>query len=242
MIYETLSEAMNDLRQRGYDYDFFMRDGEVKCPDLGIQCSPEQCTVLEYHRFEGMSDPGDNTILFGVETGGFKGLLVSGYGVYADPSIRKLIEKARQIRFNKDSAHQDIASFMPVVQALIPGIRKFFKEKVRQETLLGNIPPAAVDQQELLSDLYLRIFERLDQRPDDPAKLPEWLKEEAQALLEEKIKALKEKTGNISYEDLLGKWVNEMEENIAVDAEGELVLEEDLDDYPGGRPGIDIAA
>ncbi|HEY0176731.1 MAG TPA: hypothetical protein VGC08_10155 [Pedobacter sp.] len=143
---------------------------------------------------------------------------------------------------DKVSKQHKSDSLMPLLQSMIPGIRKFFKEQIRHETLLGNIPPAAVDLQELLSDFYLRVFEHLDQKPNDAAKLSQWLTDEAHALLEDKIRNLKEKAANMSYEALLGNWVNEMEENISVDAEGELVLEEDLDDYAERRPVEDIAA
>jgi hypothetical protein len=94
--FETLSEAMEDLKSRGFVYDFNLvsnglqsnKDGEV------INLSPEEFEIVEVHRFEGASNPSDNSILYGIESqGGLKGNLVSAYGVYADALSAEMIKK-----------------------------------------------------------------------------------------------------------------------------------------------------
>jgi hypothetical protein len=41
--------------------------------------------VVQIHRFEGISNPDDSSILYAIESqDGVKGLLVDAYGVYAD--------------------------------------------------------------------------------------------------------------------------------------------------------------
>ena len=40
--------------------------------------------IVQIHRFEGISNPDDSSILYAIESqDGFKGLLVDAYGVYA---------------------------------------------------------------------------------------------------------------------------------------------------------------
>ena len=96
--YNTLSEATSDLKKRGYTEDFNLQPDCVACAGLGLQWKPEHFTVDEYHRFEGMSDPDDNSIVFAISSkDGVKGILVDAYGVYSEnltePMIRKLTVK-----------------------------------------------------------------------------------------------------------------------------------------------------
>jgi hypothetical protein len=50
-----------------------------------LHVHPEDFTVEEFYRFEGMSNPDDNSVLFAISSDdGIKGTLVDAYGVYAD--------------------------------------------------------------------------------------------------------------------------------------------------------------
>lgn len=94
--YNTLSEAINDLKKRGYTEDFNLRPHCLECSALDLQLSPEDFAVDEFHRFEGMSNPDDNSIVFAISSRqGVKGTLVDAYGVYADnltdAMVRKLV-------------------------------------------------------------------------------------------------------------------------------------------------------
>lgn len=96
--YSTLSEAINGLKKRGYTEDFNLQPDCVHCQNLNLRWQPEKFTVDEYHRFEGMSNPDDNSILFAISSDdGVKGTLVDAYGMYAanlnDAMVRKLTVK-----------------------------------------------------------------------------------------------------------------------------------------------------
>lgn len=93
--YTSLSEATNGLKALGYSYDFNLQSDCVECPALQLQLAPENFTVDEFHRFEGMSSVDDNSIVFAITSDkGIKGVLVDAYGVYAsnlnDAMIKKL--------------------------------------------------------------------------------------------------------------------------------------------------------
>jgi hypothetical protein len=96
--YTTLSEAINDLKKRGYQEDFNLQPHCVTCSSLNLQWNPERFTVDEFHRFEGMSNPDDNSIVFAITSDdGVKGTLVDAYGMYSenlnDAMIKKLTVK-----------------------------------------------------------------------------------------------------------------------------------------------------
>jgi hypothetical protein len=92
--YTSLSAAINDLRARGYTYDFNLKEDCIECPSLQLRLMPEMFTVDEFHRFEGMSSTDDNSIVFAISSkNGLKGILVDAYGVYASSLNENMIKK-----------------------------------------------------------------------------------------------------------------------------------------------------
>lgn len=92
--YTTLVEAINALRKKGYDQDFNLRETCIECASSKQQLSPSEFEITEVHRFEGMTNPSDQAILYAIESKhGLKGLLVNAYGPDADPISQELIAK-----------------------------------------------------------------------------------------------------------------------------------------------------
>ena len=93
-IFETLSEAMADLAKRGYTNDFNLHPEWIECPPLNLRFGPTDFHVDEVHRFEGMNDPDDSSILFAIRsTAGVKGLLVDAYGAYANSLSSEMVKR-----------------------------------------------------------------------------------------------------------------------------------------------------
>ncbi|MGB3799987.1 MAG: phosphoribosylpyrophosphate synthetase [Lewinella sp.] len=94
--YDTLSFAIEDLKKKGYNKDFNQKEEYLECKQNSKTYSPSDFKITHTYRFEGMSSAGDNSVLYGIETGdGTKGLLVDAYGVYADSLSEEMIEKFR---------------------------------------------------------------------------------------------------------------------------------------------------
>lgn len=94
--YDTLTFAIEDLKQKGYDHDFNQEEKHLSCQQNGKTYDPADFTITHTYRFEGMSSAGDNSVLYGIEAAdGTKGLLVDAYGVYADSISEEMIEKFR---------------------------------------------------------------------------------------------------------------------------------------------------
>ena len=94
--YDTMVEALNDLAERGFTIDFNMKSDGVYCRSLDKHFKPEDFKIAKFYRFEGASDPGDQSILYALETNsGDKGVLVDGYGIYSDPLSFEMIQKHR---------------------------------------------------------------------------------------------------------------------------------------------------
>ena len=80
--YDTITEAIKGLKERGYIKDFNLEENCIVCHE--DKYSPEDFEIVEVYRFEGDSDPGDEAVVYGIRSkSGAMGVLVSGYGASA---------------------------------------------------------------------------------------------------------------------------------------------------------------
>jgi hypothetical protein len=94
--YRTLSEATNDLKKRGYNEDLNLKSTCLECPSHHFEINPEDFTIDEFYRFEGMSNPSDNSIVYAISSiAGIRGVLVDAYGVYAENLNDAMIKKLK---------------------------------------------------------------------------------------------------------------------------------------------------
>ena len=93
--YSTLSEAVDDLQRRGYTDDLALGGNCLVCDARGISLDPAAFEIDEFHRFEGMSDPEDQSIVYAISSvdGHIKGILVNAYGPDAAPLAQEMVRK-----------------------------------------------------------------------------------------------------------------------------------------------------
>ena len=90
--YDTVSQAVNGLKERGYTLDFNLKSNSLEC--VGQKFNANDFEITEFHRFEGNSDPGDEAVVYAIESkNGMKGVLVNAFGVYAEPLSDDLMKK-----------------------------------------------------------------------------------------------------------------------------------------------------
>jgi len=95
--YESLVDALNDLKKRGYEADFATETFCLYCGDLDIRLDPEDFHIDEVYRFERSSNPGDNSILYAISSStGVKGTLVDSYGAYTGNLSFQMAKKLQQ--------------------------------------------------------------------------------------------------------------------------------------------------
>jgi hypothetical protein len=91
--YDTLSQAVNDLNRRVAKISN-CRNYILRRRYLILR--PDEFEISEFYRFEGMSDPADNAIVYAIQShGGVKGVLVDAYGVYADEMTAEMVKKLK---------------------------------------------------------------------------------------------------------------------------------------------------
>lgn len=97
---KSLSLCLNKMMLEGYDNDFKMVENGLKALKTEKVYKPEEIKVVNYFRFEGQSDPNDNTIMYVIETNdGVKGTLVDAYGPLAEKELSEFMKKVE--RFEK---------------------------------------------------------------------------------------------------------------------------------------------
>jgi hypothetical protein len=95
--YETVSEAVKGLKSRGFTMDFNLRENCLTCDNN--QLDANDFDIVEFHRFEGDSDPADEAVVYAIESNaGKKGILVTGYGISADGMGAEIAKKLRMVR------------------------------------------------------------------------------------------------------------------------------------------------
>lgn len=95
---KSLASCVNQMKEEGYKEDFQVTKKGLTTYSETTFYKPEQIKIENFYRFEGESDPGDNTVLYVIETDdGTKGTLVDGYGAYASPDVSKFIVEVHDI-------------------------------------------------------------------------------------------------------------------------------------------------
>lgn len=101
--FDTLSEAIQDLKVRGYHNDFNLHPEWIECPPMRVKFKADEFHVDEVYRFEGATDPDDSTVLFAIRSSsGVKGILLDAYGAYADSLSPEMV---RALTIDKDTLH-----------------------------------------------------------------------------------------------------------------------------------------
>lgn len=96
----SLAMVMGKAVKNGYTEQFKVGSRGFHTAEDGSKAyAPEEISVINFYRFEGESDPGDNSILYVVETSdGKKGTLVDAYGPYADPKVSAFMQQVEDIK------------------------------------------------------------------------------------------------------------------------------------------------
>ncbi|MDI9365401.1 MAG: phosphoribosylpyrophosphate synthetase [Flavobacterium sp.] len=93
--YDTLVEALNNLKQKGFTTDFNIAFDKVQCKATGACLNPSEFEIVAHYRFEGKNDPDDSSVVYVIaaKDGSIKGILVNAYGMYGDAVSDDLIKK-----------------------------------------------------------------------------------------------------------------------------------------------------
>lgn len=87
--YATVSQALSQLRDRGYTIDFNLKENLLM--DKSKDSIRDEFQIVDVFRYEGDTDPADQATVYAIESkSGLKGVLVTGYGISSDVPVESL--------------------------------------------------------------------------------------------------------------------------------------------------------
>lgn len=95
--YDSLSEALEGLRTRGYTENFNLLTDCLESATRELRLHPEDFTIDEFYRFEGDSNPDDSSVIYAISSGALKGVLVDAYGMYSESMTPAMANKLKVV-------------------------------------------------------------------------------------------------------------------------------------------------
>jgi len=93
--YDTVTDALKDLKLRGYAVDFNIAFDKIVCSKNETILNPHEFEIVEVYRFEGETNPDDEDVVYAIESkdGKTKGTMTSAFGMYAESISTEMIQK-----------------------------------------------------------------------------------------------------------------------------------------------------
>lgn len=94
----TLAYCTSKAIEHGYKENFRATKEGLESIETSRRYQPEEIHVVNFYRFEGITDPGDMSVLYVIRTDdGAKGTLVDAYGTYSDAEVSNIIKQVEDI-------------------------------------------------------------------------------------------------------------------------------------------------
>jgi len=92
--YTSLEDATNDLKRRGYDFDFSTTSDCLYCGDLDMRLDPEDFHVDEIYRFDQKSETVRSSVIYAISSStGPKGIIVDTDGTHVETLHIDIVKK-----------------------------------------------------------------------------------------------------------------------------------------------------
>ena len=96
---KSLATCVNRMITEGYTEDFKITEQGLESLNKQKNYRPDQIQIVNFFRFEGMSKPNDNAVLYVIETNdGTKGTLIDAYGMYNDACIGRFMKDVERVQ------------------------------------------------------------------------------------------------------------------------------------------------
>ncbi|HKW91390.1 MAG TPA: phosphoribosylpyrophosphate synthetase [Methylomirabilota bacterium] len=87
-----VAAVVDDLTHHGFPEEFRVVAGHLQVVRTGESLETKDLVIRDVYRFEGVSDPDDMAIVYGVESAsGARGTVVDAFGVYSDPALSAVL-------------------------------------------------------------------------------------------------------------------------------------------------------
>ena len=93
----NFEEAVEQLKKRGFSHNLSINENGQLIEAGKEKFPPSEVKLVEFHRFEGTSDPADMSIVYALETrSGLKGTVVDTYGAEGSETVSEFMNNVEQ--------------------------------------------------------------------------------------------------------------------------------------------------
>ena len=146
----------------------------------------------------------------------------------------KHLSQLNKLRNEEDKEHFNflIKQLLPAILGFVARYLSYSKTKVASGFTIDD----------LVDEIYLALYERFEERPKNDKEFSPWSFQIARKTLESFMEKHYTKNAHISFDKLAEEELLSMEEKFTADADGELIMQEDLDDisYENTKLGNEI--
>lgn len=140
----TLVSCTNKLTTEGYTENFVAKENGIEAQSSKKMYEPYHVKVNSFYRFEGESDPADNSILYAIETNdGLKGMLVDAYGVYANPLVSDFMLQVEEIEKKAHVHRNPVNKFRENIKKLYGTAQKMLAGESAAKVVVAGLLIAA---------------------------------------------------------------------------------------------------
>jgi hypothetical protein len=95
--YNNLIDAINGLRNEGYNEDFNLKQNCIECRNGQYKIFHDEFHIDKFFRFDGNTDPSEESIIYAISSEKYKlkGILINGYGVTSESLTNEMLEKLK---------------------------------------------------------------------------------------------------------------------------------------------------
>lgn len=123
-------------------------------------------------------------------------------------------------------------TFNQLLKILLSDVAKYVRRRIKSAEMTTAINKGRFKRQEILDDIYLQVYDQLDEIPGDQGNTRIWLYRIADHIMEDHFKEIDFERKNIErLTEIVSSEYARMEEEYTVDAEEEIIPLEELDEY-----------
>ena len=90
------SGVIERMEREGFTEHFTVKAGALRSRD-GATFAPREVTIREFGRYEGVSNPSDESVVYAIEShDGVRGTLTDAFGAYSDPDVADFVSAVPQ--------------------------------------------------------------------------------------------------------------------------------------------------
>ncbi len=138
--------------------------------------------------------------------------------------MQATFEQLKQYKANRNKA-----DFNKVLEKLLPKLERYIRHRIRTYELKKKLPKNYYAPADVVADVYLKIYDMFDDIPDEKT-LRVKIFRLADEIVENYVEQHKKPHKKVNTDDLLKEELKMLNEDFTVDADGELILIEELDD------------